>query len=142
MIGGKYYTWSSYVLMVITILIGIFIYLQGGQFFDVGKTVSENKREIIDNQRRIEELQQKLEQSLKQGKDMAGDIVRGREERYISQDKYMTELLISRDRIISLEANIASVENDHKKRLEIMKNLLAEVKELKGKLDLCIEVRK
>ena len=142
MIGGKYYTWSSYILMVITICIGIFIFMQGGQFFDVGKSVSENRREILDNQNRIKELQQKLDSSLKQGKDMSADIVRGREERYASQDKYMIELLASRDRIISLEANIAVIEKDHTKRFEIMRNLLAEVKGLKDKLELCIEVRK
>ena len=135
-------TWASYVLMAITICIGIFIYVQGGQFFDVGKEVSDNKREIKENQDRIKELQQKLETSLKQGKDMSADIVRGREERYISQDKYMMELLASRDRIIALEGNIASIEKDHTKRLEIMRNLLAEVKGLKDKLELCIEARK
>ena len=140
--SAKYYTWSSYVLMAVTILIGIFIFMQGGQFFDVGREVSENKKEIKENQDRIKELQRKLETSLKQGKDISADIVRGREERYISQDKYMVELLASRDRIIALEGNTASIEKDHTKRLEIMRNLLAEVKMLKDKLELCIEVRK
>ena len=142
MIGGKYYTWSSYVLMFTTVCIGIFIYVQGGRFIDVGKEVSENKKEIQENQQRLDELQKKLEQSLKQDKGMSDAINRGREERYISQDKYMVELLASRDRIIALEANIASVERDHKKRLEIMANLLVEIKELKSKLDICIEVRR
>ena len=140
--SAKYYTWSSYVLMAVTILIGIFIYMQGGRFINVGREVSENKKEIKENQDRIKELQQKLDLSLRQGKDMSADIVRGREERYTSQDKYMAELLASRDRTISLEANIAAIEKDHLKRLEIMRNLLGEVKGLKGKLDLCIEVRK
>jgi hypothetical protein len=140
--SAKYYTWSSYVLMAMTILIGVFIFAQGGQFFDVGREVSENKREIKENQDRIKELQRKLELSIGQDKNMSDAINRGRDERYISQDKYMTELLISRDKIILLEQNIANVEKDHVKRLEIMRCLLDEVKGLKGKLELCIESRK
>lgn len=142
MIGGKYYTWASYVLMFTTVCIGVFIYVQGGRFIDVGKEVSENKREIKENQERLDELQKKLDLSLNQDKTISDIVTRGREERYISQDKYMMELLASRDRIIALEKNIASVEKDHKKRLEIMATLLAEVKELKVKLDVCIEARK
>jgi len=140
----RFLDFLSYIMIGGAIVLGIILYSQGGRVIDVGKMMQQNTEEIVKTKKEaiiakeaavvaklmVDEIQKKLDNSLKQDKTTLDTVTTGREERYIAQTLYLKELN-------KMKCEIKDVKKDHAKRLAASEALVKEVRELRVKLKNC-----